>query len=1296
MRFFAFHSARIRTWGILLMLALLCGVPTFVSAQDVASLTGVVTDPSGAVVPDADVKLLDTKTNTSFAAKTNELGAYLFGHLQPGPGYQLTFSKQGFETVKVSAVYLGVNATHTQNAQLKVGSTAETVEVSGVASAVTLDTTDTTIGNNFDLREVHDLPVLLRDSMATLAQFQPGVVMTGGVDDPTASRAGAVTGSRIDQGNITLDGLDVNDFGTGQAYAPTANAPVDSIQEFRGESANPLAAEGRGAGQQITLVTKSGTNDWHGSLSEYLRNTATEANDYFNLRATPVVPRTQLNRNQFGVTLGGPIKKNKAFFFIDYNGRRDAQTDVVERIVPLDNSVEPIGNLRNGGIAYINSSGACDENSRINTAPSCIAQLSAADLAAALPDFPGIQANAALTTFINGRYPVANDLNAGDGINTGGFRFSAPEHLYENNLIGKLDYNLGTNHRLFAKYSYTGRKQGDNINGATVQFPGDPVTHFVIDTSYTFSVGDTWTISANKVNQFVFGEARSRVNFPVHFNPAGANDFSIFANNGSNQPILDSPYSSQASQRRDIPIPIFRDDFSYQRGTHNFQIGGTFKPISALSNETLDLNAITVGLGGNLFGLDSALRPGDILRDPGAVARTEWDTSLAFTVGRIAQFQQNLNYDLAQQPTPQDTGNIRKWRYYETEVYAQDTWRIRNDLTLAYGLRWQFYSVPYETQGFEGVPNIDAASFFNSRVAAAAAGRFGTTSDVIPFVTYTKGGKANHGPAFYRSDWKDFAPRLSLSYNPAAKGDGFWGRLLGDRKTVIRLGSGIIFDHPGTEAVNFEQNRNSYLFNSQTTTNFGGSGDPAFDLANDPAFTSITAIPPGLLTPQQPTNPFTPFVDSTGNAYGEMTGATFNYAIDKNLRNPYNIIFTFGLQRELPGKFQLDVNYFGRLGRRLLIQADPGQTLNFTDPASGHTLVGDFSALTTEVRQPGFSGVVTPQPFLENQVAAATNAYYGGDCTIFGEPNCTQLLYDFVGGLVTRGDLSDSVAFLNQNHALASGIGLSPQFDTNVYLTNQSFSSYNGLLVTLHKKYSQGLQFDLNYTFSHSIDNASASANSFFTDFVCDITNLRVCRGDSDFDVRHSISMIGIYELPFGRGKMFGGAASGLLNQVIGGWSISGIESWHTGLAFRTGSNAFPIGFATVAPGIFNGDTNAIRAGIHNDASNGNALQFFADPNAAQGAFSGPVGLEMGSRNNLHGPHYSNTDLAVIKNFKLNERFHLEFHAEAFNAFNHPSFALPLNGLGGVADFTLPSSFGVITATSNSPRQLQFALRLEF
>jgi len=1274
---------RVSIVAIVMFMAALC--PALLSAQEVASLTGVVTDSTGAVVPDVAVKLVDTRTNTSYEATTNSVGAYFFARLSPGPGYKMTFLKEGFEAVSIADIYLAVSSTHTQNAQLTVGTVNQSVEVNGSGSEVTLDTTDTSIGNNFDMRTVHDLPVIFRDSVAALLQYQPGVVAAASpVDDPNNSRTGAVTGSRQDQGNITLDGIDVNDFSTGQAFAATGNAPVDSIQEFRTETANPLSAEGRGSGAQITLSTKSGTNNWHGSLFEYLRNTATEANDFFNTRATPVIPRTQLNRNQFGGTIGGPIQKDKFFFFVDYNGRRDAQQDTVERIVPL-------ANLRAGGVSYINTNAGCDVNSRLNTQPNCITQLTSAQIAAIGSPAAGLVADPALLSFIDSRYPVANDLTAGDGINTGGFRFNSPDHLYENNFITRLDYNLTSKHKLFGKFSIIGEKLGDNVNGATVQFPGDPVTKFIIDTSYVYSVGDTWTISNTKVNQFVFGVSRSRLNFPDHFNPAGPNNYLTFANNGGNEGILDSPYLQQDTQRRDIPIYNFRDDFSYVRGTHNIQLGGTFKPITALSNEVLDLNDITMGLGGQLFGLDANLRPGNILQDAGAVADTEWDSALAFTVGRIGSWQQNLNYNLNQQPTPQDTGDIRKWRYYETEVYLQDTWRARSDLTFTYGIRWQYYSVPYETQGFEAVPNTDLATFFNERLAAAEQGVSG--DNTIPFVSYMKGGKANNGPGFYHANWRDFAPRFSVAYNPSFT-DGFMGRLFGDRKTVFRAGAGIIDDHPNTEAVNFEQNRNSYLFSSQTTTNFGAGESPEAALANDPKFTGVTNIPSGLLTPQQPTNPLTPFV-TNGVPFGEQNGLTFNYAVDPNLKTPYNITFTAGIQRELPGKFQLDVNYFGRLGRRLLIQADGGQIINFTDPKSKHTLAGDFANLSRQVRA-NPNAPPTPEPFFENQMNAAL-APFGVSCAAIGFPNCTSILTDFVGGLVTRGDLSDSVQFLNGNGLLASGIGLSPQFDTNVYVTNKSFSSYNGLLATLHKNYSSGLQFDLNYTYAHSIDNASVSANSFFTDFVCDITNLSVCKGDSDFDVRHSISATGIYDLPFGAGKRFGGGTSGWLNRLIGGWSLSGIENWHTGLGFRTSSNAFPIGYATVAPGIFDGDNAAIRSSIHTDTANGGALQFFADPTAAIGAFSGPLGLEMGPRNNLHGPHFSETDLALIKNIKLLERMNLQFRAEAFNAFNHPSFALPLNNIAsGTADFTNPSTFGVITQTASIPREMQFALRLEF
>jgi len=295
-------SSVMRTGIGLALLMLFCVVP-HLSAQNVASLSGVVTDKSGAVIPGVSVKLLDTKTNESYDTKTNAVGVYTFPRVPPGPGYSLTFTMQGFATSTVSNLYLATDTAHTQNTELQIGEVAQTVEVNAASAAVSLDTTDATVGNDFDIHLMHELPVQIRDSPAALLVLQPGVTQSG--SDPNSSREGAVTGARTDQGNVTLDGLDVNDFGTGQAFATTANAPVDSIQEFRGETANPLSAEGRGSGAQIALTTKSGTNTWHGSAYEYNRTAATEANTYFN--NLDDVPRTQLTRNQFGASLGGPI-----------------------------------------------------------------------------------------------------------------------------------------------------------------------------------------------------------------------------------------------------------------------------------------------------------------------------------------------------------------------------------------------------------------------------------------------------------------------------------------------------------------------------------------------------------------------------------------------------------------------------------------------------------------------------------------------------------------------------------------------------------------------------------------------------------------------------------------------------------------------------------------------------------------------------------------------------------------------------------------------------------------------------
>jgi hypothetical protein len=1262
--------------------AFILALSSFLSAQDLASLTGVVTDTTGAVVPDVTVKLTDTKTNTAYEAKTNSVGSYTFLKVLPGTGYRLTFTREGFSQQNIENVYVGVDSIHTQNAQLKIGNTTESVEVNGLGSQVSLNTTDTSVAASLDMLMVHELPMALRDNPLGLLTYSPGYTFsTGGSDNTLGSRDGAVTGARGDQSNYTLDGLDTNDFGTGQAGAMTANAPVDSVQEMRIETANPLSAEGRGSGAMVQLTTKSGTNKFHGSAYEYNWTAATEANDFFNNRQNPVLPKPSLTRNQFGASLGGPIKKDKLFFFFNYEGRRDAVSDAVDAIVPLDS-------FRAGNVAYINNGAGCSSASRVNTQPQCISTWSGSNTTL---DPAGVGPDQDLLSFVNSRYPQANDLTSGDGINTGGFRWNAPAHLASNDYVTRIDYNLNSKMKLFSRVSIYRKTQGDDANFTSAElFPGDPVTHQIIDHSYAFVIGHTWTISNTKVNQFNYGETRSILGFPSPFNPPGITQYGTFMPSPSGIPQLTSPYYGAASQNRTIPIPVYRDDFNYVRGKHNIQIGGTFKPIKTSNNLLDDFNTVTIGLG---TPVNSVTGPPQLLNDP--VASAAWSYAYAFALGRVSNVSSVYNNSHNLEPLPQGTGHTRDYRYYETETYLQDTWRARSDLTFTYGLRWQYYSVPYEVNGFQTVPDINFASMYDQRAAAGAAGISGDTA--APVVQYNFGGKANHAPGYYHPDWHDFAPRFSVAYNPSAT-DGFFGHIFGNRKTVIRAGAGIIFDHTLLNAINFFNDQSSFVFGQSVGTVYQNG------LASDPRFTA-SGLPP-LNLPQPASIPITPYLNPPGSLFPfqGLIGNQNELAIDQNYKTPYSETVSFGVQRELPGNFLFETTYFLRMGHRLLSRSDAGQVVDFRDPASGQSLVQQFTNLSLQSRngQP-----VSDSAFFNNIMTPTIEANYGTDCPGFGTffaltvSNCADLVNQFFAPLPFRGDMADTFAGLYAGAGapmIPSNIGLDPQFSSQLYFGNKSYSNYNGLLSSLHKRMSHGLQFDVNYTYSHSIDNSSTVANNAegtnatggYGGFLCDAINLRSCRGNSDFDITHLISADGLYDLPIGRGRWLAHGASGWLNQIIGGWQVAFLNTWHTGFAFTTVTEAFPVSFNANSPAVFIGNASDIKTRVHNDPVTGQ-IQLFDNPTAALNAFTGPIGLQGPTRNNLRGPRYSDTDLSLNKHFILKENYGLEFRAEAYNVFNHVNFSLPT---GSVADINAPN-FGAITSDV-APRVMQFSLRFDF
>jgi hypothetical protein len=1251
----------------------------YAKAQDTASIVGTVTDVSGAAVPGAGVALSNPATGKSYKTVTGANGSYTFANITPGPGYQETVSRARFQTTVLSDLYMNISVTRTQNVKLAVGAISETVAVSGANQSVTLDTTDATVGNNFQVQYLNELPIQMRDSPAALFTQQPGMTQDG-----------SSTGARTDQDRVTLDGLDVNDETTG-GYTATpkgfgtivANAPVDSVQEMRGTTAGMLASAGAGGGGQFDLVTRSGTNKFHGNINEYHRDTDLEANEWFN--NFEGVPRSPLIRNQFGGSVGGPFWRNKIFFFFDYNGRRDTLASQTERTVPTDSF------LKNQVITYYTDIAANQTNAA-----------SAAQIASYDPQ--GIGFDQGMMSVIGSRYPSPNDFTGdkGDLLNTAGFRFNSPEPYIENNFVGKLDINPTPNQHVFGRVTY------NRINTVAnpVQFPGDPTTFPYIDRSHAWVVGWDWTIGANKTNSLVWGSTIANIAEPVSYNPQGIEQYS-WDGDPTGGDFLDGIYAGAGgAQSRIFPIPVVRDDFNWIKGSHNFSFGGSFKYPSPQFSVTQNYYSPNLGLGGGVTGLTDSdtwqFRPSDI--DGNQTSLTVYDSADVFALGRYAGTGATFNYNAAGTAQNEGTGLHTQFRYYEIEAYFGDTWKVTPSLTLTYGVRYQNFTVPYEVHGLESVQSESFWNYMDARIAQSDAGVGGAASlpgaggPTVPYITYSLGGKANKGPAYFAPSNGNVAPRVAFAWTP-----------YGDRKLVINGGAGIVYDETVINAILHEQAAYSYLFESSGTANYGLPGNSLHSAAynsllQNPRFQAplaTTAPPTGVPAPTAPpiTKPYAPFIGpadpNCGGAAGPCglaNGGAFNVSVDRKLPTPYNIMYNFGIQQEFKGGFLLKLGYVGRLGRRLLAQADAEQLIDFPDKVSGQTMSQALAALTTWLRQnPNSTAPPPAQPWFENVLkpnpGGTTNtAYVANQCSPYP----------------ARGDGADTTQCMALYGLLPANVGMASQFSENTFFTDMGFSAYNGMLVTLHKNPSHGLQFDINYTWSHSIDNVSLVANSYAYGgygFICDVLRPRLCRGNSDFDVTNYLNGNAVYQLPFGRGRDYASSIPWWANEFIGGWELSGLPSWHTGTPYMANSVAFLMSYSNEDPAILTGNLGPMKSRV--TVANGQVYAF-KNPQLAFNQYTGPVGFQIGSRNNLRGPGFFLVDLGIGKTFPVyKDKVNLKFRVDAFNALNHPNFESP-SFTGNMSLVASPSEFGVVPGTqpatgeTEAARVLQASLRLEF
>lgn len=1246
-------------WGWVLVCAL-----SFVSVVfgqiATTSLRGTIKDPSGALVPGATITLTDNANGKSFSAAANSDGLYSFPQINPSK-YTIRVTAAGFGDQTKTAELL-VNQPATIDFEMTVQASTVTVDVSAVAQ--TLNVTDASLGNSADNAEIMALPSETRN-VPDLLSLQPGVLYLP--PTMTDSRSGAVNGGRSDQGNVTIDGVDDNDQVSGFAFNGVLRETQDSIEEFRVTTGDANADQGRSSGAQVSMVTKSGTNKFHGSAYEYHRPTFTVANDWFNKQAElgsggANVPGKFL-RNIFGGAFGGPIKKDKLFFFGTYEGQRISENVQVSQTTPT-------ADYQQGILDYPDANGNTQSVSATQ-----FAQLDAGCQicnTASYPEPAGPNPNA--LAYFN-RMPAANGTNLGDGYTTGSFSFSSPNPVRQNTSIGRIDYVPSDKHRIFVR----GNLQKDvgsflPASDSAEQFPGQGAAHLTEDNSKGLTAGDTWTISPSLVNDIRYGYVRQGVST----RGVGTGDYVIFR-------FMADATSHSRSTITSIPVNNIVDNLSWTKGKHTIQVGGNWRLVH--QNHSTDSNSFN-GATSNPYWLGGNPPTPDTIGLPGIESGfgNSYEIAYANLAGTIPQITDVFNYKITSPSggTALADGAFidRHFKSNEFEWYVQDAWRVKPNLTLTFGLRHTILQTPYETKGQQVTPTIDTHTWFMQRESAALAGQVYEAD-----LQFGPSGAYYGKPGFWPKSKDNFAPRFALAYSP-------------DTKTSIRLGAGIYYDHYGEALVNTYDQNGSFGMSSQVSNPAGvyGIEGNAKHLPS-PRFIDERTIP-NISVGSSPTTQTFPYYAPLGNF-------AITWGLDSKIKTPYSEMFDLSVQRELPGGFTLEAAYVGRLGRHLLQSLDLAEPVDYTDPQGGGDYFAAGTQLSKEVDLNGGDGSASVQPiqYFEDVFPFMAGIDYAGE-------SATQAIYTnewapYRSQYGATTSLSDIDFYCSYGcPANWTSHFWQDQFSSLYVLSSMGMSYYNAGQLTLRHPASHGLQMDFSYTLAKSIDfgsdtersteNGSNGANTGSFSEILNTWKPYLNRGPSDFDTRHLITVDAVYQLPFGRGKMLAGGANGLLDAIIGGWQLSGINRWSSGLPFSFTEPGWSTDWQIESFGV---QTGPIKMRRHLD-QNGNP-QFFDNPqaindNLACGGCNGgnerlPYPGEAGQRNNFRGDGYFDVDTGLNKDWKLREFGTLNFAWEVYNVTNTVRFDPAFIGSGLTG-----GNLGVASTTLTTPRRMQFSLRYSF
>jgi hypothetical protein len=1237
------------------------------------TLTGTVTDSTDAVVPNAVVTATDQAAGLVYKEKTSSSGEYTFVNL-PNSVYKLTVDFSGFAKTEVKDIRVDVSQTARVNVKLEIAKTGTEVVVEAQQTALQSDSAE--LKGSVESNAMETIPLPTRNPLDLVKMFAG--ILTPNTTSVTGGDA-FVHGLRGNDTNLTQDGINVQDNFVKTSAFFAISAPVaDTIEEIN-VSVGGIGTDGGFGAAQVSMVTKKGTNQYHGTVYWYQRTSFLNANTWFN-NDTGVARPFQL-QNHIGATIGGPASipklynaKNKTFFFFAYEAYREPRASPTERTVETTSAEQ-------GLFTYTPSGGSPVQVNLLN-----IGTIGNTGIKPAINP----QSFSVYTSVVPQSGYTDAGCGSGDGVNIRCLSFNEKGLNNQDRYTIRMDQQLGQKNAIqFIWNRANFNTSPDFLNSNQPPFIGAPWSGGQISSREDFVWAWTTTISPTMTNEVRIGYQHAPVGFAYGYN---------FADTGGNQvaySTVTSPVmtSTNFPQGRNTPVQQYIDNYAWVKGVHQMRFGGEYRrdlATSYLYNTVFP--RVTLGTNAsNPDNLSSSTLPGI-----SAAELTLANSIFVNDVGLLGSINQGFNH------TSPTSGYVNGVPEQYTPIqqnfafYAQDNWKILRNLTLTYGVRWE-YQGPYDARnGLVLLPQNNLSSLFGptATVGSPVANLFspGNINSATDSILTLQGG--SNGYPVAKRDLNNFGPYVGIAYTPFSDG-----------KTVIRA--------------HFAQHYVQDGFTFYTAATTGNTG----------LFSTFSnAVPTGVYTNTGLPLP-TPPAGSGGFPVSQVSNwissQTSEYNYDHNLVTPYVLDFGVGIQRELWKKYTIETRYAGNHAVKqyrnwnineldlnnngLLTEFNNAQNNYNIDVAHGVT--GSFAYNS-------YPGQV-PTTILDKLFAGlSTSSGYGSSSFITNlTQNNIQTMFNTIRTSPTyRTNVMGANALGATNGLPLNFFVANPWANSALQYNNAGWSYYDGLEVEVRRRYANGFFLLANYSFSKVLADTTFGESQSEGQNYQSLANTKLDKFVSAINVRHSFGMTTSYPLPFGRGRKFGTSMNRALDYVVGGWTINGNTHWSVGAPLTISSARLTNGSGIAETPVLK---NMTLQQLQNDIGvyrTGNGV-YYINPNSGLFTIKGtgstanfctagqttpcwaepaPGGYGNLPYNGFEGPHFFDQDLSMIKDVQLFERLHFQARLEAFDVFNNANFAGPSTSTDSTTFGQLTSTFDTARGGGVTSRIVQWSMKFIF